>query len=417
MKRILISGFLLFSLFIQAQEQNQFAYPLKNRPEKFDAYGDVTYYYMKDKVFNLREHALCKTDEIIDFKVNPSGSSYVVITKSKNQKKKVIIYDLWKSNKKLAELSKLSFDPQAVCYTGNARKLLLAGADGNVYFYDAITGKSGETITLQQAATALFASSNNYFMAAIHNASIEVWNMQNQSLRRTLKMSADVRQVDFSLDGQKMAVLTSDSKLTIYDTHTFEVFQAIDALGNAVYCSFHPEGKYIAVITGDSRILVLNLLNLKKREYVDSDESGINYVRFVKNNNRENIYLSYNTLSNIVFRNMNDLSPLHSKLIADKLQEKMDEWEKQMPGESLDEYRMRVNDLSRTEQIKLFEQEIATQMALDENGLAEMTTGAYNSETQMLSVELGGLPDIFLSVPEADVAAFMKPENLEFHNV
>ena len=69
-----------------------------------------------------------------------------------------------------------------------------------------------------------------------------------------------------------MAILTADGKLTTYDTRTFFILQSYDAMGTARYCYFHPEGKYIAIVTGDKRISILNLMDEKDREYIDNAE-------------------------------------------------------------------------------------------------------------------------------------------------
>ena len=58
-----------------------------------------------------------------------------------------------------------------------------------------------------------------------------------------------------------LAVLTADGACDIYDTKTFTISNHYDAMGIAEKCYFHPENKYLAVVTGDQRIAFINLLN------------------------------------------------------------------------------------------------------------------------------------------------------------
>ena len=87
-----------------------------------------------------------------------------------------------------------------------------------------------------------------------------------------------------------------------------------------------------------------------------------------------------------------------------------------MPGETLEEYNQRVNDETRMEQMKLFEQEIATRMAENLLERSEVTLGNYNPGNGMLAVNFNTMPTIYLNVPQEEVNDFMDTGNLEFRN-
>ena len=212
-----------------------------------------------------------------------------------------------------------------------------------------------------------------------------------------------------------LAVLTADGKLSTYDTRTFFILQSYDAMGTAKYCYFHPEGKYIAVITGDNRISIVNLMDETDREYIDNTEGGITDARFLKNGRGE-IFLAYNTVNSITYELMSKLSPNYSKLMGDELSDRMNTWMKMMPGETLEEYNLRVNDETRAEQMKLFEQEIATRMADNLVEKSDVTLGNYNPDSNVLALDFNTMPSIYLNVPAEDVSDFMNPGDLEFRN-
>jgi hypothetical protein len=190
----------------------------------------------------------------------------------------------------------------------------------------------------------------------------------------------------------------------------------MDALGVARDCDFHPEGKYISVVTGDNRIMIANLMDASERQYIDSYEGGITSVRFVKDDT-ELIYLVYNTNGALHYKLMSTLSPNHTKLLADELSERMAEWEKQMPGETLEDYRLRVNDETRATQMRLYSEEIATRMAENLVTRSEVSLGSYNPSANMLTLDFNTMPTIYLTVPKEEVGDFMNPGDLEFSNV
>ena len=87
-----------------------------------------------------------------------------------------------------------------------------------------------------------------------------------------------------------------------------------------------------------------------------------------------------------------------------------------LPGETLEEYNLRVNDETRAEQMKLFEQEIATRMADNLVEKSEVTLGNYNPTDNVLALEFNTMPTIYLDVPTEEVSDFMNPGDLEFRN-
>ena len=113
---------------------------------------------------------------------------------------------------------------------------------------------------------------------------------------------------------------------------------------------------------------------------------------------------------------MSALAPFYTKLLADELEERMNDWMKQMPGETLEEYNLRVNEETRAKQMLLFEQEIATRMADNLVQMSEVSLGNYNPESNMLAVNFNTMPTIYLEVPSEDIADFMDPGSLEFRN-
>ena len=187
-------------------------------------------------------------------------------------------------------------------------------------------------------------------------------------------------------------------------------------MSDAKECAYHPEGKYLSVITSTDRISILNMKNSsEERQVVHASNGGINHIGYARTVTGT-MNMVYNNGLQFVFHPLEELVPDYERLVRSEVDEKMDEWLKQMPGESLEAYHMRVNEETRAQQYAQFENEIATEMAGDMIGQAEVSFGNYNQEQQMLEINFDNMQEIYLEVPQEDVADFSKPEKLAFEN-
>lgn len=420
MRVLLFSLLLSFSLselwaqgFSSSGQDKEYVYKQKETPLGVDNYLFTTYYYNGKKSYNLRNLALCNAPgEISSLKINPSGTSFTVISR-KGEKSRATVYDLWKPNHLWYQFKEID-NPTAICYTPDARTLLIANAE-ELFFVSTRLHEVQTKMKMPMAAQLLSVSGNGYYLAASEGSKLKVWNLEQKTIRKEFDFGSQVMDVAFSQDNGTMAVLTADGLLSLYETRNFLIQQSFDALGKASHCSFHPEGKYISVVTGDTRIALLNLMDDQDRTYVDNALGGISDARFVRDGKKQ-IFLAYNTTGNITYKLMSALAPNYTKLLADELDERMNDWMKMMPGETLEEYKLRVNDETRAKQLRLFEQEIATRMADNLVQMSEVTLGSYNPESNMLAVNFNTMPTIYLNVPATEVNDFMEPGNLEFRN-
>lgn len=420
MKKLLLGAACLVCLpHLSAQTTQQpidgqeFVYKQKTTPLGMDNYLFSTYYYNGKKSYNLRNLPLSSASgTIVSMKINPSGTSFALLVQ-KGEEAHVTVNDLWKSNRTLHEFKEVEH-PTAICYTPDAKRLVVA-ASGELLFFDARRYELLDRMEIPFAATHLSISGNGYYLAAAAEGRLAVWNLETKSLRKEYELDTPVNDLAFAADNNTFAVLTSDGLLTTYDTRNFLILQSFDALGNASHCSFHPEGKYLSVVTGDTRIALLNLMDGEERSYVDNAEGGITDARFVRDG-KQQFFLAYNTTGSITYKLMSTLTPNYTKLLADELNERMNDWMKMMPGETLEEYKLRVNDETRAQQMRLFEQEIATRLADNLVQMSEVTLGSYNTESNMLAVGFNTMPTIYLNVPASEVGDFMNPGDLEFRN-
>ena len=385
-----------------------------NKPLGLANYYSGFYYNTAKQIYNMRDYLMFTGNNISSLLINPSGNSYAFID-SKKDKNIVDVYSLVNKDLPMGKIatSKL-FKPLAICYSPDAKFLYVMGSDSKIHVFSTRKTKEEKSFDINEPGNRLDASPNGFFLLASSQKKIQVINLENQTTRTTISLNADLKDIAFSANNKMMAVLTADGCCDIYDTKSFTVSKHYDAMGIAEKCYFHPENKYLAIVTGDQRIALINLLNNDDRQYVDATEGGIKYIRFTKNV-KNDYYLAYNTNTGLVFSPVGFLSPNRQEKLKDELNSRMDEWMKRMDGESLNDYNARVNEASRLQQMRMFETQIATNMADNLLTTSEVKLGNYNADMNMLTLDFNNMPSIYLTVPVSELEG-MDVADLEFTN-
>ena len=408
-----------YSTFVSAQETeaakpHDILVKFTKTPQGVDNYYSGFYYYNGKEIYNMRNYLLYTGNSIQSLKINPAGSSYAFID-AKKDKNSVDVYSLQNKDTRMGKISTNKiFKPLAICYSPDAKYLYVMGTDAKVHVYSTRKTQEIKSFSANAATTRLDASPNGFYLVASSARNIQVINLENQTTRTNIKLNADFKDVAFSSNNKMMAVLTADGICEVYDTKTFTVSQHYDAMGIAEKCYFHPENKYLAIVTGDQRIAFINLLNENDRQYIDTKQAGVKSINFTKNV-KNDVYLAYSNTAGITFTPVGFLSPNRQEKLKDELNNRMDEWMKRMEGESLDDYNARVNEQSRLNQMRLFETQIATNMADNLLTTSEVKLGNYNADMNMLTLDFNNMPSIYLTVPVAELED-MDAGSLEFTN-
>ena len=397
--------------FAQTEKKSEYVFKQERSPLNFETYYMTSYYNNFKEVYNIKGYELnYSSDSIVSMKINPSGTSYAMITKRKG-KSYLNIYDLWQANTRIRRFKNI-LDASAICYTADARTLLLARKNV-LKFYDSRVFYVSDSLSMNFTANEIEVSGNNYFVSATDGDSVCVWNLETKRTRFAAE-PGNVNDIAFSNDSKMFGVLTDDS-LCIYDTRQFSLLKVYDEFKNAKSFAFHPNGKHISIVSNDTVVNILNMKDDSDRFFVDDATGGISKVAYVSDKTGWD-FMVYNTNSSLVYRHIGELTPNRAKLLEDELQLRMNEWMKKMPDETDEEYGMRVNDETRMKQMTLFEQEISTQMADNFVSMSNVALGNYIPENNLLEVNFDNMPAIYLPVPKEDLGDFMTTDNLEFRN-
>lgn len=399
----------------EAESEADIVYPLKDVPGGIAPYGTGFYYYNGGDLLNMMNRRIASGQEFTNLAVSPDGSTYTIVERRPGKPFRLRVREMWKGGKDRARTESAD-SVVSLGYSHDASRLYVAAKGGRLSSLSAVNLAAGDTITLAAEPTGLSVSPDGRLIAVAEGNRLELISPRTLSRTRMLDFRTPVRDVAFSQDGSRMAVICGGGEGNLYDTSDFSELKHWTALGDARGCYFHPEGKYVAVITGDNRIALVNMLNDRDRRYVDSVKQGVGDVWFMPDVEK-GVYLVYSTPDAIVYHPVFTLSPNRMKLLNEEVGMRMKEWMQRMPDESLEDYNARIgNEELVMQQMQLFETEIATRMAGDMLAMSEISFGDYNPGMEMLSLSFDNLPNIYLSVPQNEIGSFMDPANLEFRN-
>lgn len=383
-------------------------------PQGSDNYLYSTYYFHDETVYNLKGFPVAKSSwDIISVKYNPAGTSFAVLS-GKKDRSKVEIFDAWNVNRHLYDLTDVR-TPSAICYSADSKRLYVGSADGLLYEYNSKQYTVSKQWNVSIIPEFMICSPNDYYVILASHDKAIVINQESGSIRATINMSDAITSMSFNSDATCLAVLSKDGNINIYDTRDFSVTKQTSVIGTATSVVYHPDDKYLTVLTDGNRLNFLNQKNDSDRSFLVDTNGGGNFVRYVKDGKR-NTYLSYNTNDAIKYKILKGLSANYAKMLAEELNSRMNEWSKMLPGETVDEYKNRVNAESRSQQALLYEQEIATRMADNLVSRSVVKVGSYNIDTKMLTLLFDNMPPIYITVPELEVQDFRNADNLEFRD-
>lgn len=432
-----LSG-LAFNAF--AQNDNSLekrVFKLKYQPSFIDNYSYKVFYLSNGKVYNLMNFALAeRLKNVSQLACQPGGATCaVLVVQGESELKKklaqlknkgaatpgkteswVEIYNTETTNQSMGTIKDGSAFV-SISYTPDGKALAAGTATNELKFYDTKQYQQYMAMNVGVVPTLVALSENNYYAAVSDGSSVEVWNLEGKTIRTTISAGGNITSLAFSGDNSMLAVLSADGTASIYETRSFTQRHTFSGMGSAVSCYFHPGNKYLGVVTDANTIVLQNILNSTDRTEVKSFNGGVSNVRFVQDiNNDDKSYMLYPSGAGVIMQALSGLSANHLQKLSTSVNDKMNEWMKMMEGESMEDYRIRVNDETRAKQQLAFEHEVATEMAGDMIAAQTVTLGNYNAQKNLLAVEFDGMPSIALDIPKNEVASFGNGADLSFSN-
>lgn len=327
-----------------AQVKRAKDFPAQNTISTFDNTTFCVAYLSGGNLLTLRDRPVTIYNKLSQLAFNPTGSSIAVARPGKE----IRIYSFLRKDKRLFSLKEKrkeykDAETTSMCYSANARYFIAATSANEIIIYDTKEYLPQAYIKTNSPASSLEMSSNNYFIASQHENEIDIWNFQTKELRTKLEIEGQITGDAFSKDASLFAVTTDKKGLMIYDTKTWTLKHTFDSIsGQLKNPYFHPDGKYIAVVKDNSKIVIMNLKNNKIEQEIENENSNLMQFKFFTNNQTKDVYGLSGESKSIVFWDANGLNPFYGKLVSSEVDAKMNEWVKMMQGESMEEYAIRV---------------------------------------------------------------------------
>lgn len=418
MKRLFLPAFMMATLFstnLSAQQlgtvKTQYMFPRMETPVVVQPYSSTVYTAGRHGVNTMRGDQISSTKQNIEsFVLNPTGASYAVVTRDKKGVVSLEFYGTDRANNHIHKFDAKKYgEPTALAFSPDARTLYVATAKG-LYEFETKKLTMLKHYMLPFVATDMKASGNGYFLAMTYGEKVAIYNLEDHKVRTVLSADEKVTDVAFSDNSDLLGVLTSDGVLSVYETRGFTLRTAVDNLGDGLAFAFNNTGKYVAVATTPDTIVVVNLVRDDEREEIEVPDnlSDLSFILDASGNN----LLAYTATMSLQARRLMNLEPYFAQLIADGVDAKMTEWMKMMPGETMEAYQLRME--GQAKQRRLFEDDMATDLAGDMLSMSTITLGSYDRDNTRLQMDFSNMPSIYLTVPEEDVLSFTDPNALEF---
>ncbi len=400
------------------RRQGEYAFYHKKTAVSIEPYVTTVYISTPQEVHTLRGETLMATkDTIADFAVNPAGTSFVVVTHPRKGLAKLEQFRTGSVSKKMSSFdSKHLGEPLAGAFTSDGRRLVVSTESGAKIFDARKMTPLGGFDWAIVAPRNMTISPNDYFLVGTDGRAVGIYNLQDGKLRKHLNLEAEVTDVLFSPDNKQLAILTDDGLLMLLDTRNFDVTNMVDDLGDGVAFDFNQDGKYVAVVTDEGNVEVVNLLKTSDRRKFKVEQRGVHDVAMIKDSSEKPLLAFGEEGAIHVFR-LEGLEPYFAKLVSDEVDMKMAEWTKMQPGESMEAYRERVTEETRARQRRLFEDEISTRLAGESMTMSAMSLGNYNRDQEVLAIQFADMPTIYLPVSSTDIQSFHDADDLEMKEV
>ncbi|MDE6120622.1 MAG: WD40 repeat domain-containing protein [Muribaculaceae bacterium] len=421
LRKLLYSALATFTLAMtpaaaeaQAKELVKTFNRFKHTPDKVVNAGPAVFAVNGNSLESLYGKELHSVGKyIIDADANPFCTNFFLVANDKKNNKAVIFRNNSNGEEIYQVNRKKLGNPWQVAYSSDGLRIYLASDSGLIALNAPDRAVLDRISTELRQPDMLILSDNGYYAALAQGSVLAVYNLEQKTLRKEWDFEVKINDMTFNDNTTELAVATADGVVSIFDTRNFLIKKSIDDLGEALACSYNFDGKYLAVAVNPERIEVINLLNIADREVIDVPEGSMNTARFIPDSSNKTLLL-FTSANAVNIRQMGHLTPYFGRLINDEANERLNEWLKMMPGETMEEYRARVTDESREHQRRLFEEEISTRLAPDMLSMASVSLGNYDRANGMLQVDFSNMPSIFLPVPETDLSAFTGADGLEF---
>lgn len=183
----------------------------------------------------------------------PNGQYLALGNKSEN----ICIYDVREA--KLIKKCKFIYEVNEFAWTANSDYLLVANANGESGFIDIMSFKNGDLVLLEviRAHTSpafCLKIDPTFRRMAVGSADtlVSLWDLSDLVCYKTLSGADAVRCVEFSADGEYIAIMCEgSSNILVFNCRTGETVANIDCKCLPVSMSWHPSQSLIAYVVND----------------------------------------------------------------------------------------------------------------------------------------------------------------------
>jgi len=294
-------------------------------------------------------------------------------------------------------------------------KYLASGTSYEIKIWDVEKGTCIKTLRghISEVSSISFSLDGKY-LASSFNKKINIWDVGNGTCIKTLKRHTSyVWSVSFNPDGKYLASGSGDKTIKIWDVEKGTCIKTLTGHTDGVSSiSFSPDGKYLASSSGDKTIKIWDVEKENCIKTLSGHTKSVWSVSF----SPDGKYLASSSVDKTI-----KIWEVWDKKeqIQNYVNEKISQWQQKGKYESIDEYKTRLNEKARQEQIAIYTQEILKILAEKQNILKIKST-EYDTDNQVFKLVFDKIESIYIKVPKTEAPSFdnnlskLKYENPEF---
>ena len=165
----------------------------KKYPVGYDNTSFAVFYFNGKDAYNNRGMVVFSGDTIKDLKINPSFSAVASVEKPKKGNTYVETFRVGKTIDSQQKIKIKKQDLTALAYSADARQLAIATSTKQILFYDVLGKNIHSTVTSEITPQKLVFSGNNFFLAAINGNTLEIWNVERGTIRKTINFDSNLQ--------------------------------------------------------------------------------------------------------------------------------------------------------------------------------------------------------------------------------
>jgi len=170
-----------------------------------------------------------------------------------------------------------------VAFNNDGSVLAVSAYDGTAHLWDTHSAEKRLTLTSEKAIKQIMFNPDNSLIATSSDKSVTLWNSDGEQ-KFVFERQGVITHINFSPDGQYIAVASRDNSATLWDTKTGEKLFVVGHKKTINHVAFSPDSRYLLTASTDKMAAMWDIE--KKEQQLSMQHNGTIKKIIVSTDNR-----------------------------------------------------------------------------------------------------------------------------------